>query len=50
MSGRNPFYLLKIFLLTAEEGRVDRERGREIGIRPASKLSKTPYLTPYYYQ
>ena len=22
MSGRNPFYLLKIFLLTAEEGRV----------------------------
>ena len=23
MSGRNPFYLLKIFLLTAEEGRVE---------------------------
>ena len=40
----------KTFLLHAEEGRVDVEGGREIGIRTASKLSRTAYLTPYYYQ
>ena len=29
---------------------VERRRREIVGIRPASKLSETPYLTPSYYQ